>query len=125
MGMGHRSRWSGSVPADHGHALAAAAQFAVNRKTALSLDQIRRVATACQDAPELTLQLLQNGSPAPAAPDIVSALTELGTPYSHLSARAETEFEVPNGDAHEAVFDMLADAACGTPRRNAVGRVLS
>jgi hypothetical protein len=58
-----------------------------------------------------------------AAPDIVSVLTKLCTPYGHLSARAETEFEVPNGNAHEAVFDVLADAACGTPRRSAAGRV--
>jgi len=98
------------LPTDDTQALSAAAQFAVLSKTPLPVDQIRRVARACQEAPALTLQLLQIASPAPAAGDIVAVLAELGTPYSHVSTRAETDFEVSNSDASKAVFEMLARA---------------
>lgn len=77
------------LPANDAQALAAAAQYAGLSNTPLPLDRIHRVAIACQDTPELTLQLLQIASPSPVAGDIVSVLAELGTPYSHVSTRAE------------------------------------
>lgn len=106
------------LPTDDAQALSAAAQYAGLSKVPLPLDQIHRVARACQDTPELTLQLLQIASPAPAVGDIVAVLAELGTPYSHVSTRAETEFEVSNSDASKAVFEMLAVAGvCGVTKK--------
>jgi hypothetical protein len=106
------------LPTDDAQALSAAAQYAGLSKTPLPLDQIHRVARACQDAPEVTLQLLQIASPAPPAGDIVAVLAELGTPCSHVSTRAETEFEVSNSAATKPVFEMLAIAGvCGVTKK--------
>lgn len=102
------------LPTDDGPALAAAAEFALLSEASLPIDQIRRVAMARQDAPELSLQLVSTASPAPEAGDIVSVLAELGTPYSHVSTRAATEFEVPDSDAAKAVFETLAKAGMCT-----------
>ena len=106
------------LPTNDAQALSAAAKFAGLSKTPLPLDQIHRVAMACQDTPELTLRLLQIASPALPVADIVSVLAELEAPYSHVSTRAETEFQVSNSDASKAVFEMLAIAGmCGVTKK--------
>lgn len=105
------------LPTDDGDTLTAAAKFAVQRHTALPVDQIRRVAMTCKDAP-LTVQLLQIA--APVASDIVAVLNELGGKYSYLTTWEHGEFEVPYDKAHRAVFKIVADAnLCQTskPRR--------
>jgi hypothetical protein len=98
------------LPTDDAQALSNAADYAIRIKTPLPLDQIRRVARVGQDTAGLALQLLQIAEPAPADSDIVSVLADLGAPYSHVSTRAEKEFEVPYSDASRAVFEVLQAA---------------
>lgn len=106
------------LPNDDEGALSAAAKFAIHTRTALPLDQIRRVASNCSDQPHLTLELLEVTAPGPVnASPIVSVLSTLGTPYSHLSTRAETKFEVADSDANKAVFATLAAAGVCTFRK--------
>ncbi|MFJ4233839.1 hypothetical protein [Cellulosimicrobium cellulans] len=98
-------------------ALLAAAKFAVERGIALPHDQIRRVAATGPGAGGATVRLLQLVLPTPTA-EIVATLTALGEPYSNLSTRQETEFEVPYDDAHRAVFGHMEEAGlCRTSKK--------
>lgn len=102
------------VPDDEAPALTAAARFALSRGIPMSLDQVRRVAAAGEETSDLTLRLLHIASPSPTAQEIVDTLTELGSPYSYLTTRAKTKFEVPKDDAHEPVFRTLKEAGVCT-----------
>lgn len=95
------------LPIDDAKALTAAARFAIKSTTPLPVEQIRRVATTGEDT-SLTIRLLHIA--APAATDIVSVLNDLGGEYSYLTTWERSEFEVPNDDAHKAVFKIMKDA---------------
>jgi hypothetical protein len=98
------------VPHDDGPALTAAAKFAVGRNISVPPDQVRRVAATGEATPDMTLRLLQTASPSPTPQQIVDALSELGTPYSNLTTRADTKFDVQKDEAHEIVFRRLKEA---------------
>ncbi|WP_141788019.1 hypothetical protein [Oryzihumus leptocrescens] len=108
------------VPDDDGPALIAAADFAVDHGVPLPLDQVRRVAATGQaTAPDLTVRLLVMATPPPTADDIVATLTELGPPYNNLTTHSQTTFDVPDDDAHRALFQTLTAAdICTTRRKN-------
>lgn len=95
------------IPADDGEALAAAARFAVETRTALPVEQLRRIAMTSNN-PGLVVELLQIALPG--ANDIVDVMSELGGEYSYLSNWEQGEFEVPYDEAHKAVFTILQDA---------------
>ncbi|MGW0177211.1 YobI family P-loop NTPase [Rhodococcus sp. NPDC003322] len=103
------------VPTDDGKALAAAARFAIKGNTRLPVEQIRRVATTSKDA-DLTVRLLHIA--APTAAEIVVILNDLGGKYSYLTTWERSEFEVPNDDAHKAVFKIMKEAGlCKTNKK--------
>ncbi|WP_027501582.1 YobI family P-loop NTPase [Rhodococcus sp. UNC363MFTsu5.1] len=95
------------LPTDDGKALTAAAKFAIQHNTPLPVEHIRRVATISKDA-NVTVRLLH--ITAPTATDIVTVLNELGGKYSYLTTWERSEFEVPNDDAHKAVFKIMDEA---------------
>jgi len=97
-------------------ALIAAARFAIEQDIGLPAEQVRRIAASSPRARDVTVRLLQMAPPSPA--EIVSALIELGEPYSNLSTRHHSEFQVPYDEAHKAVFGRLASAGlCETSKK--------
>ncbi|MEV6644483.1 hypothetical protein [Amycolatopsis sp. NPDC051371] len=94
------------VPGNDAAALAAAGQYALERRVRLPLDQLLRIASVTGDV-DLVVRSLTVVSPFPEAQAVAGVLGALGVPYSYLETHVETKFEVPADDAHQKLFAHL------------------
>lgn len=96
------------VPHDDREPLSAAAEYALETRTRLPLDEVRRIARTTGD-PELTVRMLSAWHLKKPSADLVAVLAELGTPYSRL-IDGGSDFDVPYEDDFRAVFEQLKTA---------------
>lgn len=99
------------VPGDDGAALRAAARYALSKRHALPVSQVRRIATVTRD-PAIVVPLLAVS--APNASEIVEVLMQLPEPYSYFTTKAKTTFRVPDDEAHRGILTLLRKAGIVT-----------